>query len=233
MKRIEIIYMLILSICNNAILMGQVGINTSNPDPSAVLHVESSNKGVLFPRVSLLSSTDASTILNPANGLIVFNLSSAINGPGLYINMGNNTAPQWERYEYYNISSANLKVNKLIYNGPTTNASQILKTTSFEWRLIKATATNYSIQARLLDAPIAPVSITGSQMLWSSSNQASAPLGISWTSSDWNVWKDLYIYNDNWDSVVFLNVSSDPLHFYKLGSHVQLDTYNSLVLEIF
>lgn len=232
MKRIEIVYIFILSVCYNAILMGQVGIDTSNPDSSAVLHVESSNKGVLFPRVSLLSSTDASTILNPANGLVVFNLSSAINGPGLCINMGNNTAPQWEKYEYYNISSANLKVNKLIYNGPTTNVSQILKTSLFEWRLIKATATSYSIQARLLEDPITPVSITGSQMLWSSTSQASAPLGISWTSSDWDVWKGLYLYNNNWDSVIFLNVSNDLQHFYKLGSHVQLDTYNSLVLEI-
>jgi len=232
MKRIKIIYMLISAICFNTILMGQMGIGTSNPDPSAVLDTKSNNKGVLFPRVSLLSSTDVSTILNPAHGLIVFNSSPTINGSGLYVNMGSNIAPQWEKYDYYNIASVNLKVNKLIYNGATTNALQILKTSFFEWRLIKTTTTQYSVQARLLDLPSIPVSITGSHMLWSSSSQASSPLNISWTSSDWNVWKDLYIYNDNWDSVIFLNVSNDPQHFYKLGSHVQLDTYNSLVLEI-
>lgn len=54
--------------------VGQVGIGTIAPNDSAMLDVFSSNKGVLFPRVSLLNTTDTSTILNGnVVGLIVFN----------------------------------------------------------------------------------------------------------------------------------------------------------------
>ncbi|MFN8417586.1 MAG: hypothetical protein U0U66_14750 [Cytophagaceae bacterium] len=33
------------------LLQGQVGINTTNPDPSAALDVQSSNQGLLLPRI--------------------------------------------------------------------------------------------------------------------------------------------------------------------------------------
>lgn len=52
---------------------GAVGINTVTPDGSSVLDVVSSNKGVLLPRVNLLSASDMVTIEYPAEGLLVFN----------------------------------------------------------------------------------------------------------------------------------------------------------------
>lgn len=58
-------------------LFSQVGINTTTPNPSAVLDVVSTNKGLLIPRVSLTGNTDLTTIPNPANGLLVYNLVDA------------------------------------------------------------------------------------------------------------------------------------------------------------
>lgn len=55
----------------------QVGINTANPDPSAVLDIKHSNKGLLIPRVSLKNKTDLTTIATPANGLIIYNLTNS------------------------------------------------------------------------------------------------------------------------------------------------------------
>lgn len=52
---------------------GNVGINTVNPDPSALLDLSSSNRGFLPPRIDLNNVTDAVTINNPATGLLVFN----------------------------------------------------------------------------------------------------------------------------------------------------------------
>lgn len=49
---------------------GQVGINTNNPDPSAVLDISSSNQGLLIPR---MTTTQLSAIVNPAVGLQIFN----------------------------------------------------------------------------------------------------------------------------------------------------------------
>lgn len=51
----------------------QVGINTSNPDPSAVLDVFSSDKGLLFPR---LTTAQRNSINNPAHGLTIYNTTS-------------------------------------------------------------------------------------------------------------------------------------------------------------
>lgn len=56
-------------------LTAQVGINTASPDPSSILEIFSSNKGVLIPRVELQSTTDVITIAQPVNSLLVFNTS--------------------------------------------------------------------------------------------------------------------------------------------------------------
>ena len=46
---------------------------TGVADPSAMLHVSSTSKGVLFPQVSIDSLKDVTSIVNPANGLVVYN----------------------------------------------------------------------------------------------------------------------------------------------------------------
>jgi hypothetical protein len=81
-------------------LSGQgVGINILSPDPSAALHINSSNKGVLLPRVWLKDQNDISTVANPAHGLLVFNTSSNLpNGAGFYFNSGESPGfPIWKK----------------------------------------------------------------------------------------------------------------------------------------
>ena len=51
----------------------QIGIGTNNPNSSAMLQVESTNKGVLFPRMTTLQRT----AIPPVNGLIVFDTDSS------------------------------------------------------------------------------------------------------------------------------------------------------------
>jgi hypothetical protein len=54
-----------------------VGINTKTPDDSAVLHINSSDRGVLIPRVALVGCSDRVTILDPALSLLVFNTNGS------------------------------------------------------------------------------------------------------------------------------------------------------------
>jgi hypothetical protein len=54
-----------------------VGINIDTPDDSAVLHINSSDRGVLIPRVALLGCSDRVTILDPALSLLVFNTNGS------------------------------------------------------------------------------------------------------------------------------------------------------------
>ncbi len=55
----------------------QVGIGTTNPVPSSMLDVSSTNKGVIFPRVALNSNTDKATIESPEKGILVYNTGAS------------------------------------------------------------------------------------------------------------------------------------------------------------
>lgn len=76
-RQILLIAVLFISLCVNA----QTGIGTTSPDASAKLHVESSNKGFLPPRVALTATNSATPIASPANGLMVFNTETAGTNP--------------------------------------------------------------------------------------------------------------------------------------------------------
>ncbi len=65
-------------------LKAQTGIGTATPHASAKLDVSATNKGFLPPRVTLTSNTDATTIPNPAEGLLVYNLGSVGLQAGYY-----------------------------------------------------------------------------------------------------------------------------------------------------
>ncbi|MBN2213878.1 MAG: hypothetical protein JW723_06515 [Bacteroidales bacterium] len=63
-----------------------VGINDDNstPDPSAMLDVKSSDKGILIPRITLTSLNSASPVSNPATGLLVYATSESSVAEGFY-----------------------------------------------------------------------------------------------------------------------------------------------------
>lgn len=63
---------IIVLLCMPLFTIAQVGIGTSQPEPSAQLEVKSTNKGFLPPRVALTSITDNTTISMPVAGLLVY-----------------------------------------------------------------------------------------------------------------------------------------------------------------
>ena len=65
---------LILVLFFSEFLNAQVGIGTVTPDVSSILDVYSEDKGMLMPRVT---TDQRNAIINPANGLILFNTSTA------------------------------------------------------------------------------------------------------------------------------------------------------------
>lgn len=103
-------------------LSAQVGIGTANPDASAILDIESSNAGVLIPRIDLTSTTDVVTILAPANSLLVYNIATTTDlnpvYPGFYF--WNEIDNQWIRIDdtpfIYGEIYANIAQTQRLYN---------------------------------------------------------------------------------------------------------------------
>lgn len=71
-KLILIAITFITIFCN--LTYAQIGVQTDNPDASAVLDIVSSDKGLLIPRVSLSTNLSSpSPVTSPASGLLVYN----------------------------------------------------------------------------------------------------------------------------------------------------------------
>jgi hypothetical protein len=67
----------------------QVGIGISSPDPSAILHINSTSKGMLTPR---MTAAQRLGIEAPAKGMIVFQTDGH---SGFYFNTGTPQVPDW------------------------------------------------------------------------------------------------------------------------------------------
>jgi hypothetical protein len=85
-------YYLLIACCMNLFSFSQnVAINSTgnSPDASAMLDVQSTNKGFLIPR---MTSAFRQAISNPATGLLIFQTNNPV---GLYTNIGSASTPNW------------------------------------------------------------------------------------------------------------------------------------------
>ncbi|GAB5401183.1 MAG: hypothetical protein Aureis2KO_27680 [Aureisphaera sp.] len=81
--KLPLLFLLIASSC-----YAQVGIGTTSPDPSSVLDITASDKGVLIPR---MTSTERDAIVDPINGLMIYNTDS----DEIQLNSNSPTTPIW------------------------------------------------------------------------------------------------------------------------------------------
>jgi hypothetical protein len=77
---------------------GRVGIGTTTPNASAALEINSTDKGVLVPRIALTAANVAAPVTSPANSLLIYNTTTAGTGsnavtPGFYY--WNSSANRW------------------------------------------------------------------------------------------------------------------------------------------
>jgi hypothetical protein len=80
MKKITLITLILFT----ALSYAQVGINTETPDASAALDINSTNAGLLIPR---LTQNQRDAVSNPATGLLIYQTD---NSPGFYFYNGTN-----------------------------------------------------------------------------------------------------------------------------------------------
>lgn len=152
-----------------------VGIGTSTPDASARLEVNATNQGVLIPRVSLTSVTDAITIPNPATSLLVYNTNATLPwGAGYYYNAGTPAAPRW--------LSFNAGETTLWYHRSGTGS-------------VTSNNTNWQILPGLSQTITVPPGFVADVEIWA---QAGISLPGGTSTTDWAL-VDVAVYrNGNW-----------------------------------
>lgn len=107
-----------------ATLNGQIGIGTSTPGASAQLEIASTNKGVLFPR---MTNAQMLAISTPANGLQVFNTTANC----MYYYSGSQWLSTLNSYKVYANAGVNVQFDNLVCQMTTFgNRSLQIKTVS-------------------------------------------------------------------------------------------------------
>jgi hypothetical protein len=87
-KPIKVLF-LVSFISTNLFAQIKVGDNSSTFNPSSILELESTNKGLLLPRLNLVSTTSFQPLLSHVAGMMVYNLATVNDvTPGYYINDG-------------------------------------------------------------------------------------------------------------------------------------------------
>lgn len=88
MRGLSTIFITTIILLLPSVFSAQVGIGTTTPDSSAVLDLVSIDRGFLLPR---LTTTQRQTILNPAKGLMIYNLTTN----RVQVNTGTPASPIW------------------------------------------------------------------------------------------------------------------------------------------
>ncbi|TLV02215.1 C1q-like domain-containing protein [Dyadobacter luticola] len=98
------IFLLTFLFSKNTFSQG-VGIGTTDPDPSAALHIYGNfKKGLLIPSALLLSKSDKTSVPNPATALLVYNTNAAMYaGTGFYYNSGTTASPNWRSLNQWSL----------------------------------------------------------------------------------------------------------------------------------
>lgn len=98
-----------LILCTSSISFSQqVGIGTTNPDPSAFLDLTGTNKGLIIPRMT--TSDRDNNIKSPKSGILIFNTTTS----SFQVSREDN---KWLDYE------TNIKVD--VATGTTTNTGNV------------------------------------------------------------------------------------------------------------
>lgn len=81
-------YWTLLLVLQTSFISAQIGIGTQYPDASSILDIESTKKGLLFPR---LTTSERNLIENPAHSLLIYNSTKL----SVEMNIGTKTNPNW------------------------------------------------------------------------------------------------------------------------------------------
>ncbi|MDH6253735.1 hypothetical protein M2347_003462 [Chryseobacterium sp. H1D6B] len=148
-----ILLVLFLMLENN--LQAQVGINTTTPNPSSVMDMVSTNKGLLIPRIGLTGTADSTAVPSPANSLIVYNTAKTGDvTPGYYY--WSASASRWTKIlddltpivmTGWSLTGNSGMVNGVNYIGTSDNVDVIFKRNNVVSGVLNSTNTIFGVNS--------------------------------------------------------------------------------------
>jgi trimeric autotransporter adhesin len=122
---------------------GQVGINTTNPDPSSILDMNSTTLGMLVPR---MTETDRTNIASPATGLLIYQTD---NSSGFWFYDGTawvslSTPPANSAWEIVGNAGTSPNIN---FIGTTDDQDVVFKRNNIQAGLINNNNTSFGNQS--------------------------------------------------------------------------------------
>lgn len=194
----------------------QVGIGTSSPKTSAMLEINSNNKGLLIPSIALNSSTDATTIASPATGLLVWN-----NGTGSLTTAGffywNNT--QWNLISSAsgnNINNGNNGTNS--FNGWNTTGTNVGNYGGANTTLSLGTSTSDDLIFKVNGATMGRLGVNNSVSFGSAASAAQNGIALGNSSSSYQ------------GIAIGTNASVTANESVAVGANTQISGYQSTAL---
>jgi hypothetical protein len=120
-------FFIVFLLLYSGILFSQVAIDTNatSPDPSAMLDVKSTIKGILIPRMTL---SERNAIVNPINGLMIFCTNCSTDGSLSFYSNG-----EWKTYSYCVTPSSSPGDNILSPGQIIWNWTVVAGATGYKW----------------------------------------------------------------------------------------------------
>lgn len=194
------------------------------------MEVESINKGLLPPRVQLISGTDRVTIPFPATGLVVYHTGISTMDAGIYVNMGTTTNPSWIKGGQPVDDTLDSQVYKIKYVGRNTDKQGFPKPTlkvvdlNLEFRFAE-NDTAHSLQIRLITIPSQTVMVKSVGHI----HGAVHPSGnntLIFTVAHYNVWQDIGPKNEWWAYFYYI-ITNDTNSLNKACAFYALTSYGN------
>jgi len=150
------IVLTVLALCGlNGVAQVKIGDNATTVNANSLLELESTNKGLLYPRVALIATTLAAPLLDHEAGMTVYNTATIGDvTPGVYINDGT----KWAAFSGSSTTTAAAAAVTAVCNGFTGTYFSGTATRAFTVSYTNNTFASVTIPLAVSDLVLSPAS---------------------------------------------------------------------------